>query len=1256
MAMLWKVLTAFLAAGILSALSAGARAQTCPANIPHLTGTWEVLPYQMPINPISANLLPTGKVLIVAGSENDAKNNSPGAESYRAAVWDPNGTAESSIATQNVTYDIFCSAVAALPDGRSLVVGGTSDYTFTGEARSSLFDWQSERFAQSQNMAQGRWYASAIELGDGSVMAMSGLTQSGGTSRTVEIYDLRNAGAGWKSPTSVPFTPPLYPRITLLPNGNVFYTGQGSGGSNASSWVFNPASGSWTASATTTRNRTYGGSVLLPLLLPDYKPRVMNFGGGNPATSSTEIIDLSAASPVWAAGPNMSTGRTQMHAVILPNGKVLAEGGSVNNESPNAPGKTADVYDPVTNTFASAGTAAYSRLYHSTALLLPDARVASMGSNPGARGGYQPAIEIYTPPYLFDANDRLITTGRPSITAISPSSSVMGYNTLFTVSYTSTTPISSAVLMRPGSSTHSFDMEQRLIGLCGPAPQPACNGDNNTLNLATPVNGNVAPPGYYMLFLLDSAGVPSTAQFIQLTPPLYSAVPPAGRISSPTGDVQISAGSTVSFGTTATAAQYSWIFPGGTPATSTAQNPGNVTFAAAGIYTASLTLIDSSGNSDPHPPTRTITVVPTTPDFAISVGPTAIEVTPSGTATFNVTVTSQSGFTGPVTLSVGSESGFPTGITSQGFSPAVINGSGSSTLTMATTTSTIPWALSLTVTGTSGSLTHTAATTLLVNLAPPAQLSAVAGDTQVTLSWPASVGATSYHVKRATASQGPYLTRACPSSTGYLDTGLTNGITYFYVVSSAFTGNPNAGGESANSGEANATPSSGTVNGVLIGSGVASFAAVDLTATGTSDWAKWPNYIHKASGGSQIPNFTQIGTVTPQTYNNDTRPISWSDGTPTATGTNDISGVYIGGIGNGFRIAAPADTATRTLYVYVAGWASGGKLTAHLSDGSAVDYVDTSFSSTGFYRPVYTLTYRAASAGQQLVVQWTQTSGTGNIKLQAVALAGPSVPTNVSASDGTSATTVTVTWSASSGATSYTLYRSTSVGTLGSSIGTTNNLSFTDTTVTAGTLYYYSVVATGAGGSSAPSAQDSGYAGIFIPGSLVGSGVASFAAVDLTATGTSDWAKWPNYIHKASGGSQIPNFTQIGTVTPQTYNNDTRPISWSDGTPTATGTNDISGVYIGGIGNGFRIAAPADTATRTLYVYVAGWASGGKLTAHLSDGSAVDYVDTSFSSTGFYRPVYTLTYRAASAGQQLVVQWTQTSGTGNIKLQAAAMR
>jgi cellulose 1,4-beta-cellobiosidase len=231
-----------------------------------------------------------------------------------------------------------------------------------------------------------------------------------------------------------------------------------------------------------------------------------------------------------------------------------------------------------------------------------------------------------------------------------------------------------------------------------------------------------------------------------------------------------------------------------------------VTFASPGVYRASLTLVDASGNNDPSPPTRQITVLPTTPDFDITVGPSAKEVTPGGPATFTVTVAPKSGFSGAVSLAVGSESGFPSGITSSGFNPATINGSGTSVLTMNTTTSTIPWALSLTITGTSGTSSHTASTTLLVNLAPPASLAATPGDGRVSLAWPASVGATSYHVKRASASGGPYLTAACPSGTNYTDLGLANGNSYFYVVSGAFTGNPNAGGESADSLEASATP------------------------------------------------------------------------------------------------------------------------------------------------------------------------------------------------------------------------------------------------------------------------------------------------------------------------------------------------------------------------------------------------------------------------------------------------------------------
>ncbi len=170
-------------------------------------------------------------------------------------------------------------------------------------------------------MVDGRWYATATTLGDGRIMTFSGLNLAGGTNNTVEIYDLANAGAGWIAPTTAPFSPPLYPRMALLPNGKVFYTGQGSGGRNPNSWMFDPAAGTWTVSVATTVDRTYGSFALLPLLPPSYVPRVMNFGGGSPASRSTEIIDLSSPTPAWTPGPSMSTGRIQMNAIILPNGK-----------------------------------------------------------------------------------------------------------------------------------------------------------------------------------------------------------------------------------------------------------------------------------------------------------------------------------------------------------------------------------------------------------------------------------------------------------------------------------------------------------------------------------------------------------------------------------------------------------------------------------------------------------------------------------------------------------------------------------------------------------------------------------------------------------------------------------------------------------------------------------------------------------------------------------------------------------------------
>src|SRR5262249_56057141 len=111
------------------------------------------------------------------------------------------------------------------------------------------------------------------------------------------------------------------------------------------------------------------------------------------------------------------------------------------------------------------------------------------------------------------------------------------------------------------------------VGLGARSPPPACSG-SGTLNLTSPPNGNIAPPGYYMLFLLDSAGVPSKAQFIQLSP--YATTPPSGAITSPASDVTIPAGGSVAFGTSTAAAQYSWVFPSGSPPTSLAQPPRNL--------------------------------------------------------------------------------------------------------------------------------------------------------------------------------------------------------------------------------------------------------------------------------------------------------------------------------------------------------------------------------------------------------------------------------------------------------------------------------------------------------------------------------------------------------------------------------------------------------------------------------------------------------------------------------------------------------
>jgi len=677
---LWAPLVLTLTVAVLGPFARGIRAQSASQ------GEWTTLPYGMPINPVHLALMNNGMVLVVSGSGNVAAETT-----YRVGVWDP---VQGSITTQTLAWDMFCNGMVTLPDGRVFVDGGTLQYDpFHGQLRTAAFDPNLGLFSDLENMAHGRWYPTVTELGDGRIMAFSGLTETGATNTAVELY---TPGTGWSPEYAAGWTPPLYPRMHLLPNGTIFYSGSTTG-----SRIFNPSTHTWSSTVATTNysgTRTYGTSVLLPLSPSDgYRARVMIFGGGNPSTSTTELIEPLAATPAWSYGPPMSQPRIEMNATILPNGKILAVGGSLNDEDTTTASLNADLYDPGTNSFSSAGANVYPRLYHSGSLLLPDATVALLGGNP-ARGSYESHIEIYSPAYLFNADGT--RAARPTISGVSTATVDLG--STFQVFTPDAASISSVVLVRPGAPTHAFDMDQRLIALNFSAGPTA-------LDVTAPPNGNVAPPGYYMVFVLNQARVPSVASFIHLGPAPANQ-PPTAAITSPSTDVTIAAGQSVSFSGTGadsdgTISAYAWSFPGGTPSSSTQASPGSVTYSAPGTFVASLKVTDNGGLVSPAA-TRTVVV----PDFAIAASPASRSVTAGSTTSYGTTITGGAGFNSVVALTI---TGLPAG-TSASFTPSSVTGSGSSTVNVVTTAATPGGTYQLTIAGSSGGIVHQVNVALVV--------------------------------------------------------------------------------------------------------------------------------------------------------------------------------------------------------------------------------------------------------------------------------------------------------------------------------------------------------------------------------------------------------------------------------------------------------------------------------------------------------------------------------------------------------------
>jgi hypothetical protein len=276
-----------------------------------------------------------------------------------------------------------------------------------------------------------------------------------------------------------------------MPNGRVFKSGPA-----RQAAIFNRATNSWTNSASMLfgpRNR--GVSVLLPLRAPG-QAELLTCGGaaGGPPTRTAEIINLNTPT-AWQSTGSMNRARLLANAVVLPDGKIFVIGGGL-QANYSGPVLTPELYDPETRTWTEMEPHQASRMYHSTALLLPDGRVFCAGQDNGPLANF---AEIWSPPYLF-RGARPTFTGAPA---------TIGYNQPFTVNCPAAADITTVTVIRSGSVTHQINTDQRSVLL------PFTRGAG-TLTVTSPRDANWAPPGYYLLFVVNSSGVPSVAPWLRI--------------------------------------------------------------------------------------------------------------------------------------------------------------------------------------------------------------------------------------------------------------------------------------------------------------------------------------------------------------------------------------------------------------------------------------------------------------------------------------------------------------------------------------------------------------------------------------------------------------------------------------------------------------------------------------------------------------------------------------------------------------------
>jgi hypothetical protein len=440
--------------------------------------------------PIHAVLLPDGRVMTYGSN---AAGKATGL--FIFDVWSPaEGAGAGHLTLPNGTgTDTFCNAQLVLPtsSGDTLLAGGDvwdgTAVRKTGNNNSVLFNRANNTLSRGNDMNRPRWYATMTTLVNSEIFIQGGLSgedraevrTTAGTFRLLSNID--TSVLDW-----------YYPRNFDAPDGRVF--GYDSFGSM---YYIDPAGAGAITRVGSLPSAVRGADASAAMFAPG---RILQFGG---ASNGSVVIDITGGSPVVTATAAMSTQRRTATATVLPNGRVLATGGSTIWNELVGVTLQAEIWDPVTNAWTVGAAGAVPRLYHSIALLLPDASVLVGGG--GADGPLTNLnVETYYPPYLFTAGGRLAP--RPTIAA-APDALAIGQT--FTVDYRDASRIARVALVKTGSVTHGWNMDQRYVPLTFSAM-------GTRLSVRMPARAADATPGFYLLFVIADTGVPSVGKVVRV--------------------------------------------------------------------------------------------------------------------------------------------------------------------------------------------------------------------------------------------------------------------------------------------------------------------------------------------------------------------------------------------------------------------------------------------------------------------------------------------------------------------------------------------------------------------------------------------------------------------------------------------------------------------------------------------------------------------------------------------------------------------